>query len=158
KLQIRLDLKRSSIYLVYDKGENMSYVYNPRSQLLLPLTLHPSGQMPYWNNNSTATILDVASSIKNKITLNETSSVNNDNYSDIYDGIDNIDSNNNNNNVNYLSRSDIYGEIDNTDNTNTNNNNYLFSNDTVNDNNTVTYVEHAKHILVCRYVGSQCIR
>ncbi|CAJ0829798.1 13149_t:CDS:2 [Entrophospora sp. SA101] len=112
----------------------MSYVYNPRSQLLLPLTLHPSGQMPYWNNNSTATILDVASSIKNKITLNETSSVNNDNYSDIYDGIDNIDSNNNNNNVNYLSRSDIYGEIDNTDNTNTNNNNYLFSNDTVNDN------------------------
>nr|CAG8536098.1 4567_t:CDS:2 [Entrophospora candida] len=105
-----------------------------KNQLLLPLTLHPSGQMPYWNNNSTATILDVASSIKNKITLNETSSVNNDNYSDIYDGIDNIDSNNNNNNVNDLSRSDIYGEIDNTDNTNTNNNNYLFSNDTVNDN------------------------
>ncbi|CAJ0898464.1 10984_t:CDS:2 [Entrophospora sp. SA101] len=24
--------------------------------------------------------------------------------------------------------------------------------------NMVTYVEHAKHILVCRYVGSQCIR
>jgi hypothetical protein len=118
-LKIRPDLKGKSVYffyknnkfiegiLIYDKGENTSYVYDPASGnkfnsffqwlsflkkqglfngersaiatiFLEPVTsspsiasiLRPSGQMLYWNNNSTATILDVVTSIKNKIKLN----------------------------------------------------------------------------------------
>lgn len=94
-------------FLIYDKGENTSYVYDPASGsklnsffqwltflkkqglfngersaiatiFLEPVTsspniafiLRPSGQMLYWSNNSTATILDVVTSIKNKIKLN----------------------------------------------------------------------------------------
>ncbi|CAH1761767.1 4196_t:CDS:10, partial [Entrophospora sp. SA101] len=106
-IQIRPDLKGKSVYffyksnkfvegiLIYDRSENMSYVYDPKSGnkfnsffqwlnvlkkqglfngersaiatiFLEPVTsspnlasiLRPSVQLPYWKNNSTASILD----------------------------------------------------------------------------------------------------
>ncbi|CAH1768839.1 3872_t:CDS:2, partial [Entrophospora sp. SA101] len=85
-LRTRPDLKGKSVYffyknnkfiegiLIYDKGENMSYVYDPTKPVTsspsIASILRPSRQILYWSNNSTATILYVATSIKNKIKLN----------------------------------------------------------------------------------------